>query len=120
MKKSCLVWFRKDLRLHDNPALDAAKYYDRVYPLFIMDNEIYENKFLGAASIWWLENSLISLNKSLNGNLKCIHGDSLNIIPNLCSKLEINTVFWNRCYENDRIKKDTKLKDYLLGNNIDC
>ena len=32
--------------------------------------------------------------------------------------LEIEAVFWNRCYESDRIKKDTKLKNYLLRNNI--
>ena len=28
----------------------------------LFDDDIYENKFLGGASIWWLENSLSSLN----------------------------------------------------------
>ena len=64
MKKNCLIWFRKDLRLYDNPALDAAKNYKTIYPLFIMDDDIFENKFIGGASIWWLENSLVSLNKN--------------------------------------------------------
>ena len=45
MEKNCLVWFRKDLRLHDNPAIDAAKNFQHVYPLFIIDNDIYENIF---------------------------------------------------------------------------
>ena len=119
MKKNCLIWFRKDLRLYDNPALDAAKNYETIYPLFIMDDDIFENKFLGGASIWWLENSLESLNKSIHNNLRFFKGDSLKIIPRLCESLKIESVFWNRCYESDRIKKDTKLKSYLLNNNIE-
>ena len=62
MSENCILWFRKDLRLYDNPAIDAAKSFHHVYPLFIFDEDIYENRFLGKASIWWLENSLKSLN----------------------------------------------------------
>ena len=44
----------------------------------------------------------------------------LKIIPKICDDLKINSVFWNRCYEKDRIFKDTKLKEYLLANNIEA
>ena len=120
MKTNCLVWFRKDLRLADNPAIDAAKNFQSVYSVFIFDDDIYENKYLGGASLWWLENSLKILNKSLQNNLVILHGDSLKIIPTLCEALKIESVFWNRCYENDRIKKDTKLKKYLLESNVEA
>ena len=120
MENKCLVWFRKDLRLYDNPAIDAAKSFHHVYPLFIFDEDIYENRFLGKASIWWLENSLKSLNININNTLKIFRGDSLKIIPKLCEDLKINSVFWNRCYEKDRIAKDTKLKNKLLANNINA
>ncbi|MBF96001.1 MAG: Deoxyribodipyrimidine photo-lyase [Alphaproteobacteria bacterium MarineAlpha9_Bin4] len=119
MKKNCLVWFRKDLRLSDNPAINAAKNYENIYPLFIMDEDIFENKSLGGASLWWLENSLELLNRNIQNNLKILRGDSLKIIPKLCEDLEINAVFWNRCYEADRIKKDSKLKKKLLDNSIE-
>ena len=66
MNRNCLIWFRKDLRLYDNPALNAAKDYKTIYPIFIMDDEIFENKYLGGASLWWLENSLDLLKHSLN------------------------------------------------------
>ena len=82
MENKCLVWFRKDLRLHDNPAINAAKEYQQVYPIYIMDDDIYENKYLGSASIWWLKNSLKSLNFDMKNTLKVVHGDSLKIIPN--------------------------------------
>ena len=120
MNNNCLIWFRKDLRLHDNPAIDATKDFHHVYPLFIIDNDIYENISLGGASTWWLENSLKSLDLSLNKTLKIFKGDSLKIIPKLCEELKVNSVFWNRCYEQDRIAKDTKLKNYLLANNINA
>ena len=51
MENKCLVWFRKDLRLYDNPAIDAAKSFHHVYPLFIIVEDIYENKFLEKTSI---------------------------------------------------------------------
>ena len=105
MRTNCLVWFRKDLRLTDNPAIDAAKDFQTVYSVFIFDDDIYENKYLGGASLWWLESSLQILNKSLQNNLVILHGDSLEIIASLCEALKIESVFWNRCYENDRIKK---------------
>ena len=120
MNNNCLVWFRKDLRLKDNPAINAAKNYKNIYPLFIMDDEIHENKHLGGASLWWLENSLNSLNESLQNKLIFLKGDSLEIIPKLCKTLDIKSVFWNRCYERDRISKDTKLKKYLIDENIEA
>ena len=62
MENSCLIWFRKDLRLHDNLALNAAKNFEYIFILlYIIDDDIYENKYLGGASIWWLESSLNSL-----------------------------------------------------------
>ena len=65
MDNKCLVWFRKDLRLHDNPALNAAKDFNK-YILFISWMMIFMKiKFLGSASIWWLENSLKSLNLAI-------------------------------------------------------
>mgnify|MGYP006273990051 FL=1 len=43
MAKRSIFWFRRDLRLSDNPALLAAlDEADEVVPLFIMDDEIAE------------------------------------------------------------------------------
>ena len=120
MRKNCLVWFRKDLRLHDNLALNEAANFENIYPIFIMDDDIYENKYLGEASLWWLESSLQALNIRINNKLNLFKGDSIDIIFRLCSKLDIQGVYWNRCYEADRIKKDTTLKKKLLENNVEA
>jgi len=55
MSNNCLLWFRKDLRLDDNPALLEAIKHENVIPLFIFDPSIDEYAKIGSASLWWLE-----------------------------------------------------------------
>lgn len=52
-----IVWFRKDLRLHDHPALVEAAAHGEVVPVFILPESRQE------ASDWWLHHSLLELQK---------------------------------------------------------
>jgi deoxyribodipyrimidine photo-lyase len=61
-----LLWFRRDLRLHDNAALAAALATGRpVVPLFIFDEHTSGLWAPGGASRWWLHHSLTSLDADL-------------------------------------------------------
>ncbi len=43
---TCLLWFRRDLRLHDHPALHTARRrYDRVVPVFVFDDTLLAGRF---------------------------------------------------------------------------
>ena len=54
-----LVWFRNDLRLADNPALIAGLGSGRpVVPVYVLDEETDGIRPAGAASRWWLHQSL--------------------------------------------------------------
>jgi len=64
-------WFRKDLRLADNPALCAGD-QPQTLALYILDPK--ELARMGAASQLWLFHSLTSLNVALNGQLHIIEG----------------------------------------------
>lgn len=112
--KTALLWFRQDLRLSDNPALAhaCAQGYD-VAPIFILDDENAGPWKHGAASRWWLHQSLHSLNKSLNGNLQLFKGDAKKIISKLVKESCADAVFWNRCYEPWRIARDKEIKEKL-------
>ena len=45
--KNALMWFRKDLRLHDNPALAAACKADHILPVWILpQRELEPNPLL--------------------------------------------------------------------------
>ena len=120
MNNDCILWFRKDLRLADNPALLEAIKHNNIIPLFIFDTNINEYSKIGEASLWWLEKSLISLNEQLNGKLRVLTGNSLDLILSICNIKNIKFVYWNRCYEPDRILVDTQIKAKLKDNNINA
>lgn len=61
-----IVWFRHDLRLRDNPALEAAGADRRaIVPVFIWSPEEEGEWPPGAASRWWLHHSLAALEETL-------------------------------------------------------
>ena len=119
MKKSKAIhWFRQDLRLSDNPALyDGAK-NNSILPIYILDDKNSKDLSMGAASRFWLHHSLASLDKSLNENLSIYQGDPLEILLDIINRLNIEEIYWNRCYEPWRIKRDTLIKKELESNGI--
>lgn len=116
------MWFRQDLRLRDNPALNYASNYaatkGKVIALYILDDTHAGKAFPGAASQWWLHHSLQALNKSLGNKLHFIQGDPLVILPHFVKQHAIEHVVWNRCYEPWQIKRDKKLKQTLIENKV--
>lgn len=65
MTAPVILWFRRDLRLSDQPALVAAAASGPVIPVYILDDETPKHRRMGAASRWWLHHSLASLDASL-------------------------------------------------------
>ena len=65
MSEKTVVWFRRDLRIDDNPALATAAEEGAVLPLFIWCPADYEQYYPGRCSRWWLKQSLTHLGKSL-------------------------------------------------------
>jgi len=111
-----IVWFRQDLRLTDNPALYEACNNGAVIPVYILDDHNSGEWAMGGASRWWLHHSLSALSDSLGGRLLVLHGDPLTLIPRLVHAVRADDVYWNRCYEPWRIKRDSQLKQQLNDN----
>ncbi|HCX69552.1 MAG TPA: hypothetical protein DHK64_19050 [Rhodobiaceae bacterium] len=105
-----IVWFRRDLRLDDNPALAAAAARGApVLPLFILDPE----EEVGGASRWWLHGSLAALSKSLARlglPLVLRRGNPAHILPAIAEETGAAAVFWNRCYEPRVVERDKLIK----------
>lgn len=106
-------WFRQDLRLFDNPSLYEAAKQGAVLPIYILDNKNPGKQAMGKANRWWLHQSLTSLNHSLNNQLLVYQGDPLVILKQLIQEHGISAVYWNRCYEPWRIKRDARIKNIL-------
>ena len=66
MGQIALVWFRRDLRLHDHPALVAAlAENDRVVPVFVLDPALREGRLASPARMDFLLGSLRELDAAL-------------------------------------------------------
>jgi len=114
-----IVWFRQDLRLADNPALNAAVQQGHyILPVYILDDDNAGEWKMGAASRWWLHQSLEALNASLQGSLLLLRGNASTILTRLAKDLRAEGVYWNRCYEPWRIAQDTEIKATLLRESI--
>lgn len=112
-----LVWFRRDLRLRDNPALsEAVRLGHAVIPVFI---EAFEEEGAwapGGASRFWLHQSLAALDRDLQkAGLRLIlrKGPSLKTLTALRKETGAAAVFWNRIYEPAFMERDKLIKTEL-------
>ena len=119
MEEICIMWFRQDLRLNDNPALiEANNSGIKILPVYILDDVNSSNWKIGSASRWWLNESLKKLNDSLNNNLCFMNGDSIKSLDNLISTYNVKSVYFNKCYEPWRIQIDEKIINFLSSKGI--
>ncbi len=92
-----LVWFRNDLRLADNPALnEAVQSGEALLLLYILDERA------GAASRWWLHHSLSALGADIasrGGILILRRGEPVEIISRLVKAHGVTAVHTARSYE---------------------
>ncbi|MEZ5542242.1 MAG: deoxyribodipyrimidine photo-lyase [Pseudomonadota bacterium] len=113
-----IVWFREDLRLHDNPALNhACTNYDGIIPCYLYQPEEAGAWREGAASRWWLHHSLAALDAGLRArgsNLLIRRGaSSLDCLRDLARETRATAVFWNRLYTPHATARDRHIKARL-------
>lgn len=123
MNKINVFWFRRDLRLEDNVGLyHALKSEFNVLPIFIFDEEILDQ--LADKSdrrVDYIHQALSKMNDELkeqNSCLKTFYGKPLEIFKQLIESFDIDTVFCNRDYEPQAIKRDAETADFLNKNQI--
>jgi deoxyribodipyrimidine photo-lyase len=117
-----IVWFRQDLRLHDNPALAAALARGGwVLPVYILCDQEQDDWPAGGASRWWLHQSLSALQAAMHqrgSRLLLRRAAALDVISELVRQSGADAVYWNRRYEPAGIARDSAVKQALRGNDI--
>jgi deoxyribodipyrimidine photo-lyase len=96
MPPPCLVWFRQDLRLADNPALAAAAAKGPVIALYVLDDETPGDWRMGGASRWWLHQSLESLGQKIPLILR--RGRADDVIAQLLQETDVSSLHFTRDY----------------------
>jgi deoxyribodipyrimidine photo-lyase len=112
--KRSLHIFRRDLRIQDNTALNAAlSSSEEVYTCFIFnDAQVKPHRYRSANGLAFMIESLEQLSADLEskgGKLLILHGDPLETLGQLIKKLSIDAIFVNKDYSPYGRARDEKL-----------
>jgi deoxyribodipyrimidine photo-lyase len=112
------------LRLHDNPALQAAARASggHVVPLFIVDDAVLAASRTGAARVAFMLDSLRALDRALRergSRLVIRRGRPVEVLPKLAEQCDAAGVCWNRDYTPFAQARDTSAEAALRERGLD-
>ncbi|XP_071733971.1 cryptochrome-1-like [Rutidosis leptorrhynchoides] len=117
-----IVWFRRDLRIEDNPALAAGVRSGKVIAVFIWAPEEEGHYYPGRVSRWWLKQSLSLLDSSLkNLGTSLItkrSSDSVLSLLDVIKSTGATQLFFNHLYDPLSLVRDHRAKEILTENGI--
>ncbi|WP_147124702.1 cryptochrome/photolyase family protein [Shimia ponticola] len=120
-KPPILLWYRRDLRLSDHPALSAACASGHpVIPVFINDEGVDR---LGAAPMWRLGLGVETLAKTLEkkgSRLILRKGLAQEVLEALVKETGACGVYWSRSYEPVLQDRDANIKSALKDNGVEA
>jgi len=111
---AAIVWFRRDLRLHDNLALlSAVAKGTEIVPVYVVDEQD-----TGGASRWWLHHSLRALQNdisSMGGQLLIRSGDPAAELQALVDECGATSLHYSKRYEPASRRQESQLASLLDG-----
>tara|TARA_Y100000385_G_scaffold275113_1_gene319098 strand:- start:102 stop:1391 length:1290 start_codon:yes stop_codon:yes gene_type:complete len=123
MKDSIAIfWFRRDLRLEDNTALNAALLqHEKVLPIFIFDTNILDELDENDPRVSFIHSTLESMDKELlevGSGISCFNGKVETVFKHLIEKYNVTDVFFNKDYEPYALSRDKSLQNMLYAQGI--
>lgn len=122
-----MIWFRRDLRVYDNPALFHACRHGRdgVLAVYVIDETLWKKNDTSEVQIAFISRGLQVLKADLDKlgiALRVEKVEKTDRIPSLLEKLaqqhKITKVFWNREDEANESQRDRKVQDLLKRHNL--
>lgn len=104
-----ILWFRDDLRLADNPALQAALEDGPVLAVYVLDEKTGGVRPLGGAARWWLHGALDALRGQIEkegGQLLTFEGEAPEIVSRLAGQSGARSVHCQHRYQKEAIAQD--------------
>jgi deoxyribodipyrimidine photo-lyase len=114
---TALVWFRRDLRVHDHPALTAAhRECDRVVPVFVLDRRLLDGRFPSPNRAWFLHGCLAELRAALRergGDLVLRTGRPEDELPALAEEVGASALYLAGDVSPFATGRDRRVQDAL-------
>jgi deoxyribodipyrimidine photo-lyase len=100
MPSTAILWFRRDLRVHDHPALAAAMAAsDHVVPVFVIDEALLGGLWPAPNRLWFMRESLVSLAGALadrGAALRVLRGRPADVLSLLAGETGATDVYLTR------------------------
>ncbi len=106
-----LLWFRRDLRLHDHPALIAAADNAQVLACFVLDPRLEASS--GRRRLQFLGDSLRHLRDDLGGRLLVTRGQPEKQIPRIAREIEASSVHVSEDFAPFGRRRDERVRAAL-------
>jgi deoxyribodipyrimidine photo-lyase len=110
---AAVMWFRRDLRLHDNPALHAALSCGEVLPLFVLDPTLWDRS--GPVRRSYLAASLRALDESMGGALVVRRGDPADEVRKVAEHIGAESVHVAEDFNPYGRRRDEAVEEALAG-----
>ncbi len=121
-----LVWFREDLRVHDNTALFHASTTGSVIGIYIIDANLWKKHHVAACRVDFVLRGLQALREELtklNIPLLTVSVKQTADIPQklfeIIEQHQIDSLFFNRQYEFNENQRDEAVLRFLAAKNIE-
>lgn len=115
-----VLWFRRDLRRRDHPALLAAREAAGDGDLvcaFVVDPALWDGG--GAVRRAWLAANVRALDEALDGTLTLLHGDPRQVVPALAERVGASSVHVSRETTPAGVRRDAAVRDRLGEAGVD-
>ncbi len=117
-----ILWFRNDLRLSDNQALSAAARNPFVIPVFVWSPDEEGQWAPGAATRWWLHQSLDRLQEQLSGlgsKLIIRQGTTVEVLLELARTANARSIFFSKRYDPVGLAQQGAVEEALSAEGIE-
>jgi len=114
---TALLWYRRDLRLHDHPALTTAlREYERVVPVFVLDDALLHGRFASTPRTHFMLGCLRALDEQLrarNSALVVRRGRPEQVLVQLAGDAGAEAALWTSDAAPYARARDRRVTDAL-------
>jgi deoxyribodipyrimidine photo-lyase len=122
MTSTAILWYRRDLRVTDHPALrDALAAHDRVVPAFVLDDALLHGRYASGSRAAFMLGCLRRLGDALRrrgSDLVVRHGRPEQEIPALAAECGASAVYWTSDVTPYARARDGRVTDALRAADV--